>query len=96
MSDVNEQIKEPDFNFFVTTMAIQASICLGVFPNPANNQKEENLTQAKFIIDTLAMIKDKTKNNLNPEEEKLLENVLSELRMQYVSKTNAKEQEGKK
>ncbi|MBU3958984.1 MAG: DUF1844 domain-containing protein, partial [Candidatus Omnitrophica bacterium] len=40
-----------------------------------------------FIIDTLEMLQQKTKGNLTSEETKLLENVLYELRMQYVSKT---------
>jgi coproporphyrinogen III oxidase-like Fe-S oxidoreductase len=78
---------EPDFNFFITTLALQASISLGQIPNPATNQKEEDLTQAKFLIDTLGMLKEKTKGNLITEETNLLENLLYELRMQYISKT---------
>lgn len=77
---------EPDFNFFVTTLALQTSVFLGQIANPATNKKEEDLVQAKFIIDTLAMLKEKTKGNLNTEETNLLENVLYELRMQYVNK----------
>jgi coproporphyrinogen III oxidase-like Fe-S oxidoreductase len=78
---------EPDFTFFITTLSVQASIDLGQVPNPATNKKEENLPQAKFLIDTLGMLKEKTKGNLTPEETKFLENVLYELRMQYISKT---------
>lgn len=77
---------EPDFNFFITTLALQASIFLGVVANSATNKKEEDLPQAKFIIDTLGMLKEKTKGNLNPAETNLLENVLYELRVQYISK----------
>ena len=75
---------EASFSFFVSTLALQASVFLGVIPNPATNKTEKNLAQAKFIIDTLSMLKDKTKGNLNAEEDKLQENVLYELRMQYV------------
>jgi predicted metal-dependent peptidase len=78
---------EADFSFFITTLALQASIFLGAIPNPVSNKKEEDLPQAKFIIDTLGMLKDKTVNNLKDEEGKLLENVLYELRMQYLDKT---------
>jgi len=78
---------EPDFSFFVTTLSLQASIDLGEVPNPVTNKKEENLIQAKFLIDTLAMLKEKTKGNLTPEEANFLENVLYELRMQYIAKT---------
>jgi len=78
---------EPDFSFFVTTLSLQASIGLGNMPNPVTNKKEEDLTQAKFIIDTLGMLKEKTKGNLNADETTLLENLLYELRLEYVSKT---------
>jgi len=78
--------QEPDFNFFITTLALETSISLGQAPNPATNKKEENLTQAKFLIDTLGMLKEKTKGNLSSDETNLLENVLYELRMQYVTK----------
>lgn len=79
---------EPNFSFFITTLALQVSIALGEVPNPATNQKEENLSQAKFIIDTLEMLQEKTKGNLDTEESTLLENILYELRVQYISKVN--------
>ena len=77
---------DPDFNFFITTLALQATIALGQVPNPATNKTEEDLTQAKFLIDTLGMLKEKTQGNLNAEEDSLLDNVLYELRMQYIAK----------
>ena len=92
--EAGEQVLlEPDFAFFISTLALQASISLGVVPNPATNQKEENLPQAKFMVDTLSMLKEKTQGNLNKEESQLLENILYELRMQYVSKIQGKGQE---
>jgi len=78
---------EADFSFFITTLALQASIALGQVPNPATNQKEEDPAQAKFLIDTLGMLQEKTKGNLTADETTMLENVLYELRMQYVSKS---------
>jgi hypothetical protein len=77
----------PDFKFFVSTLSLQASIFLGLIENPVTNQKEEDLSQAKFIIDTLDMLREKTKGNLNEEEGTFFENVLYELKMQYVEKT---------
>ncbi len=79
-----------DFSFFITTLAIQAAIGLGQIENPVNNQKEENLPQAKFIIDTLDMLKEKTKGNLKKEEGERLDNLLYELKMQYIAKTKGK------
>lgn len=78
---------QPDFNFFVTTLALQASISLGQIANPGTNKKEEDLTQAKFLIDTLGILKEKTNGNLTKEESTLLENILYELRLVYVDKS---------
>ena len=78
---------EADFSFFITTLALQASIALGQVPNPSTNQKEDDVSQAKFLIDTLGMLKEKTNGNLTPDESGLLENVLYELRIQYVAKS---------
>jgi len=78
---------EANFNFFITSIALQATIAMGVMENPATQKKEENLPQAKFLIDTLSVLKEKTKGNLSSEENNLLESVLYELRMQYVGKT---------
>ena len=78
---------EANFSFFISTLSLQASIALGLIPSPVTNKSEEDLAQAKFLIDTLGMLKDKTQGNLNTDETNLLENVLYELRMQYISKT---------
>lgn len=78
---------QPDFSFFITTLSLQASIALGVMANPVTNKTEVDLVQAKFIIDTLGMLVDKTKGNLNTDEAKLLEGLLYELRTVYLSKS---------
>jgi len=80
---------QADFTFFVTTLSIQAAIALGAMPNPATSQIEVNLNQAKLIIDTLSMIKEKTQGNLNPEEDSLIDNMLYDLRIQYIEKTKS-------
>jgi len=71
---------------------LQASIGLGQVPNPNTNKTEEDLPQAKFLIDTLGMLKEKTKGNLTPEEINFLENLLYELRMSYISKTGGEKE----
>ena len=57
---------------------------LGKVMNPMTNQIERNLEQAKNMIDILGMLDEKTKGNLNDNEQKLMEHVLFELRMNYV------------
>ena len=76
----------PDFKFFISTLSLQASIFLGQIPNPVTEKTEEDLAQAKFIIDTLGMLQEKTKGNLTAEEADFLENLLYELRTVYLSK----------
>ena len=82
------EIPAPTFSFFITTLALQAAISLGQLENPATDKKEENLPQAKFIIDTLDMLKAKTGGNLTKEEETALDNIIYELKMNYVSKSS--------
>lgn len=77
----------PDFKFFISTLSLQATIFLGQIPNPVTQKTEEDLSQAKFIIDTLGMLQEKTKGNLAKDETDLLENLLYELRSVYLSKT---------
>lgn len=84
------QVPEASFSFFVTTLAMQATLSLGDVPEPHTNKKEENLPQAKFLIDTLGILQEKTKGNLTKEEDSLLEGILYELRMRYVEKTGGK------
>ena len=57
---------------------------LGKVMNPMTNQVERNLEQAKNMIDILGMLDEKTKGNLNDNEQRLMEHVLFELRMNYV------------
>lgn len=69
---------------------------LGKVMNPMTNQIERNLEQAKNMIDLLGMLDEKTKGNLNDNEQKLMEHVLFELRMNYVDelkKDEASEEE---
>lgn len=92
---IDEALKQAggDFAVFITGLSMQALVSLGEIPSPLNNKKEQNLNQAKYIIDTLGMIKEKTKGNLTPDEEKILDNILYELRMKYLE-LNKKETTG--
>ncbi len=83
-------VPEASFSFFATTLAMQATLALGDVPDPHTNKREENLPQAKFLIDILGILQEKTKGNLTKEEDSLLEGILYELRMQYVQKTGGK------
>ncbi len=58
---------------------------LGKINNPISNKSEVNLEQAKFAIDILDMLSEKTKNNLNEKEDKFLQDVVRELKLTYVT-----------
>jgi len=73
------------FAVFVNSLAVQALIALGEIDNPITKKKERDLDQAKYTIDTLGMLEEKTKGNLTPEEEKLLNQILYDVRMRYVA-----------
>ncbi|MDD5005640.1 MAG: DUF1844 domain-containing protein [Candidatus Omnitrophica bacterium] len=79
-------IPEATFSFFITTLGIQAAIALGEIPNPMTNKTEENLDQAKYLIDIIDMLKEKTKNNLTKEEGQMVESLLYDFHLKYVSK----------
>ncbi|MCM8766079.1 MAG: DUF1844 domain-containing protein [Candidatus Omnitrophica bacterium] len=86
MENPENQSVVADFKFFLTSLGMQALASLGEIENPLTGKKEENLNQAKFFIDLLGIIKEKTKNNLDKEEESLLDNLLYQLRTLYIKK----------
>lgn len=79
-------IPEANFSFFITTLGIQTAIALGEVPNPVTNKTEDNLDQAKYLIDTLDMLKEKTKNNLTKEEGQILDNLLYDFHIKFAAK----------
>jgi Domain of unknown function (DUF1844) len=81
------RIPEASFSLFASSLVTQALISLGEVENPFSKTKNYNLDQAKFTIDTLQIIKDKTSGNLTDDETKLLETGLYDLRMRYVEKS---------
>ncbi len=84
-------LPELDFSALVISLATTAQVSMGNIPNPQTNKPEQNLPAAQQMIDILGVLKEKTKGNLTQEEQALLDNVLFNLRMQYV-----KVMEGKK
>ena len=77
-----------DFPSYILSYYTQGLVLLGEVPNPYTNKKEEDVEAARHTIDILAMLEEKTKNNLRPDEQQLLETVLYELRMKFMAKTN--------
>lgn len=85
-----EASMDRDEALFVNLIMIFKSAAMqqmGKVVNPLTGKVERNLEQARFSIDTIAMLKDKTSGNLNADLEKLLDSVLLELRMNFVEET---------
>jgi len=80
----NEAYHQPTFTIFVSSVGMQSMIAMGKLENPVTKKKETNFEQARFLIDTLGVIEEKTKGNLNPEEAKAIEDYLFNLRMMYL------------
>jgi hypothetical protein len=72
---------------FIFSLSSSALVHLGEIPEPETNQAIVDLPIAKQIIDTLGMLQEKTKGNLDQEEERLLNAVLYDLRMRYIQKS---------
>jgi hypothetical protein len=77
-----------DFYTFVLSLASSAFVHLGDAPHPETGEAAPpDLPLAKQTIDILAMLEEKTKGNLTPEEERFLENLLTDLRFRFVQKS---------
>ena len=78
------QLPPADFQTLVSTMVTQALMAMGAVPDPATGKRVAYLDLARFHIDMLDVLEQKTKGNLSDEETQLVTGALNELRMQYV------------
>ena len=82
----NYPVPPANFLFLVESILMQAQMQLGLlnFGEKDAQDSEPNLPLARHSVDLLAMLQEKTKGNLTVEEQRLLENGLTELRFRYV------------
>ena len=78
------------FSALILSLSTSALVNLGELPDPISNQKGVNLPLAKQTIGILEMLKAKTNGNLTQDEERLINNMLFDLRMKYVGTSNGK------
>ncbi len=80
-----------DFYTFVLSLGSSAFVHLGDAPHPETGEAvPPNLSLARQTIDLIEMLREKTHGNLTPEEEKFMENLLTDLRLRYVAKASGK------
>ena len=78
------QLPPATFTTLVSSMATQAMMALGAFADPKSEQVMVDLELAKHHIDTLKVLEEKTKGNLDEEEAKLMEQAAYQVQMLFV------------
>ena len=76
-----------DFSTFIMSLTSSAFYHLGDMPDPSTGKKEVNLPAVQQTIDMLIMLREKTKGNLEEDENKLIEQLIYELQVKYVAKS---------
>lgn len=86
--------EEYESMFMQLIMGLQGSawMLLGKIANPLTGKIEKNLEAAKATIDTLMMLREKTKGNLTKLEEDYINNTITQLQLNYAEEKNRKEQ----
>lgn len=82
-----QEMPPAEFSTFVAMLANNIMMFLGQIPDPMTQQRRLDPAQAKHSIDILMMLQEKTQGNLTAEEVRLLEEILPQLQMAYVSVT---------
>ncbi|GIL16304.1 MAG: hypothetical protein BroJett040_00550 [Oligoflexia bacterium] len=73
------------FSMLVMSVASSAAMSMGLAPNPQTGKVESDKNMAKFNIDLLLCLQEKTKGNLSPDEKKLIEDLLGDLQMKFLN-----------
>lgn len=87
---MDEALPGIDFSTFVLSLSHSALMHLGEAPNPENGKVEKNLPLARQTIDLVSMLEEKTRGNLTGDEERLIGQILFDLRMRYVELSKSK------
>lgn len=78
-----------DFATHVLSLASSAMVALGTVPAPSGETMAPDLDTARYLIDVLGMLEDKTRGNLDESEQKLLQSLLYDLRVAFVDSSHA-------
>ena len=82
----SEELPQARFDLFLQGLAMEAFIALGDLAHPTTRKQTMNLPHAKYLIDLLGILEEKTKGHVTADEEKLLKDMLYQLRMRYLAK----------
>lgn len=73
-----------DFATFLLSLGMSARIHMGTVPDPLTGKTEKNLDIARQNIDLLVVLRDKTRGNLNSDEQAMMERLLADVQMEFV------------
>jgi hypothetical protein len=76
------------FELLLTMLATEVMVALGQLPSPLTGKPNLQRNQAKYLIDLLDVLRSKTKGNLTPSEQQLIEILLHQLRLAFVESAN--------
>jgi hypothetical protein len=79
------QMPPASLELLVTTLATEALMAMGHMAHPATGKIHVERNQAKYLIDTIEVLQQKTKGNLTQDEQLMIESVLHQLRMAFVA-----------
>jgi hypothetical protein len=83
-SEAGAQMGEINFGAFLMSLSTEALVHLGEVADPSSGQEQRDLAMAQQLIDILGMLREKTRGNLDHDEQALLDAILFDLRMKYV------------
>ena len=78
-------LPEVDFPSFIMSLSTSVFIHMGEIPDPTTNETRVNLPLAKQTIDLISMLKQKTEGNRTKDEDRLMDELLYNLRMKYLA-----------
>lgn len=92
-----EETKSPDTNSqFLSLIVMLATACwqqMGKIQNPVSGELERELNHAKMTLDLLIMLRGKTSGNLTSEEEKVIDNTISDLQLSFADEVEKNKQQ---
>ena len=84
-SGPHRDLPPADLTMLVNMLVTNAMVFLGQMPAPGSQQYMRNLPQAQHMIDLLMVLREKTRGNLTPDEDQMMQDLLPQLQMAYVS-----------
>lgn len=81
---MNESRLEANFSMLAMSIASSAAMSMGLAPHPQSGETSKDKNMARFNIDLLVMLQEKTKNNLTDDERKFLDSLVTDLQMKFL------------